>query len=80
MTLFLLGNQDLVARFVAISFSATEQVSTKDDEKNCNRADVKAEQSAVEKNQQQDYNPQNIAACVASRIFEQFTSHVAKRV
>jgi len=42
-----------------------EKASAEQDEQNDKRADVKSEQSAIEKNQKQDYNPKNVATCVA---------------
>ena len=43
----------------------SEQAAAKQDKENDERANVQSEQSAVEKNQKQNYNPQNIAAGVA---------------
>jgi len=43
----------------------SEQATAEQDEEDDKCADIKSEQSAVENNHKQDYNPQYITTCVA---------------
>jgi len=65
-----------LATLLAISFPSPEQATAEQDKEDDKRADVKTEQPAIEKNQKQDYNPKNIATCVAP--FSLVTASAAK--